>query len=111
MKRFSFILILSIIFTGYIFSQSEENKLISRTEENEIIDVDTVLVEETVADTIIIEESINKQKESIGIISVNYLGTIAPLMILRETKSRELKYHRGFLILVNFLFLINFILY
>jgi len=82
MKRFSFILILPIIFTSYLFSQSEENK---------IIKTDTVLVEETVADTILIEEFISNQKESIGIISVNYLGTIAPLMILRETKSRDIK--------------------
>ena len=67
MKRFSFILVLSIIFTGYLFSQSEENKLISQVEENEIIEMYTLTKANTIVatetGTTIFSEPANEQDE------------------------------------------------
>ena len=45
MKRFSFILVLSVILTGYLFSQSEENEIINT---DTVIDIDSVIVAEPV---------------------------------------------------------------
>ena len=44
MQRFSFILVLSVIFTGYLFSQSEENEIIK-------------------TDTVVVIEPVDEQKE------------------------------------------------
>jgi hypothetical protein len=52
MKRYNYILILYIIFTAYLFSQTEENKIIIDT----VINIDSVMVSEPVNE---IEEKID----------------------------------------------------
>jgi len=58
MKRFKYILILSIIFNAYLFSQVEKNEIINV---DTVINIDTVVI--TKADTIVVEEPINTPKE------------------------------------------------
>jgi len=56
MERFNFILILSLIFTSYLFSQTEENEII---EMYTLTNANTITM--TKIDTVIVTEPVNEQ--------------------------------------------------
>jgi hypothetical protein len=55
MKKLHYILVLSLIFTAYLFSQTEENEIIKT---DTVIKIDTIIVIKV--DTIVVEESVNR---------------------------------------------------
>ena len=67
MQRFSFILVLSIIFTGYLFSQSEENEII---EMYTLTKANTIVATET--DTTIFSELVNEQEGQTDLSKYNF---------------------------------------
>jgi hypothetical protein len=72
MKKYYYILLLSIIFTAYLFSQ---------TEENEIVKVDTVIKIDTIivikVDTIVVAKPVSKQEEKTNLSNYIYHDTLA----------------------------------
>ena len=75
MKRLHYMLVLFIIFTGCLFSQSEENKIIKV---DTVIRVDTIIVRKT--DTVVVKKLLNKSEEKKDFIQNDFYNDNLPLL-------------------------------